>query len=178
MKLTKCSRGHYYDMDKFGVCPECGSADDVRTTPLEECGPTRPEEDKDDNKTIKKWKRKDAVVEPVVGWLICVEGPHMGADFRLTAGGNFIGRDSEMDVCLKNDETVSRHKHLNVTYEPKSGTFLVAPGDTKELSYLNDNVVLETKKLNAYDTLLVGECKLLFVPFCSDSFNWDNKKAE
>ena len=31
--------------------------------------------------------------EPVVGWLVCIEGPMRGVDFRLHDGYNFIGRE-------------------------------------------------------------------------------------
>jgi hypothetical protein len=33
-------------------------------------------------------------------------------------------------------------------------------------------VILESKELQAYDEILVGNVKLLFVPLCSESFNW------
>lgn len=48
---------------------------------------------------------------------------------------------------------------------------MVQPGESKELSYLNDNVILESKVIKAYDVISLGESELVFVPFCSDSFN-------
>lgn len=179
MKLTRCDRGHYYDVEKFGKCPQCGSADDIPTLPEKEI--VKPDyaqtvKEIDNDPPTKKHNVPKSGKAPVVGWLVCVEGEHKGEDFRLKSGGNFIGRSETMDVCIRKDEAVSRNKHLNVTFDPKSGIFWVTPGDTKELAYLNDDIVLERKEIKAYDVIALGESKLLFVPFCSDSFSWEENK--
>ncbi|MDR1192896.1 MAG: FHA domain-containing protein [Peptococcaceae bacterium] len=117
--------------------------------------------------------------EPVVGWLVCVGGNHFGEDFRLKSGRNFIGRGSDMDVSISGDNTVSREKHAVVVYEPKQHLFLAQPGESKELFYLNDEVVLATTVLRHRDVLTVGETSLMFFPCCGEEFNWDMvKKGE
>lgn len=116
--------------------------------------------------------------EPVVGWLVCVEGEHFGEDFKLKSGRNFIGRSSGMDVCIVKDTTVSREKHSIVVYEPKGNVFLVQPGESKELCYLNDKVVLSPAELHPHDRLTVGKTELMFIPCCTEHFNWDMAKAE
>lgn len=116
--------------------------------------------------------------EPVVGWLVAISGSHYGEDFKLKTGRNFIGRASNMDVCLSGDASISREKHAIVLYEPRGNVFLVQPGDAKELFYLNDNVVLAAAEINAYDVLSLGETNLLFIPCCSDKFNWDRVKKK
>lgn len=110
--------------------------------------------------------------DPVVGWLVCVEGNHFGEDFKLKAGKNFIGRSANMDVCLSGDNSVSREKHLIVLYDPNNNIFIVQAGDSKELSYHNESLVLSPVELKPYDVLKVGATKLLFIPFCSDKFTW------
>ena len=125
---------------------------------------------------VKKTVAKFNVVkgkDPVVGWLVCIDGPHKGEDFRLKMGKNFVGRAQSMDVVLSNDQSVSREKHAIVVYEPKGNIFIVQSGESKELSYLNDEVVLAPQKLNAYDTILLGNTTLLFVPFCNSEITWD-----
>lgn len=114
--------------------------------------------------------------EPVVGWLVCVEGEHYGEDFRIKMGRNFIGRAADMDIVLAKDGTVSRSKHSILVYEPKGNMFIVQPGDSKELSYLNDDVILSPQALKAYDVITLGASKLMFVPFCSESFTWADKE--
>lgn len=109
---------------------------------------------------------------PCVGWLIAIGGNHVGEDFRLKVGKNFIGRDSSMDVALTNDKSVSRNKHAIVTYEPKQHLYLVQPGESSELAYLNNEVVLTPVRIKAYDMITVGEVNLLFMPLCGDKFDW------
>ena len=65
------------------------------------------------------------VSTPCVGWLVALGGEHIGTDFRLKAGKNFIGRDMQMDVALTEDKSVSRDRHAIVVYEPKAHLYLV-----------------------------------------------------
>lgn len=109
---------------------------------------------------------------PVVGWLVCTTGTHIGEDFRLTAGNNTIGRSGTMDVCLSGENTVSRGKHAVVVYEPEENVFLTTPGDVKELSYLNGKVVLTPQVLKRGDRIKLGEVELMFIPCCGENFTW------
>ena len=83
-----------------------------------------------------------------------------------------------MDICLEGDDRISRNKHAIVVYEPKSRMFIAQPGESRELFYLNDKVVLESKVIKANDVITVGSTKLMFIPCCSDKFNWDSIKNE
>lgn len=130
-----------------------------------------------DGKTISFFD-KSFGKEPVVGWLVCIEGSHFGEDFRLKSGRNFIGRSPSMDVIISNDNTVSREKHAAIVYEPKQHIFLVQSGESKELCYLNDAVVLASQEIKELDEITVGETKLKFFPCCSQKFNWDLAKKE
>jgi hypothetical protein len=114
-------------------------------------------------------------VEPVVGWLVCIKGGDFGASYNLKSGKNFIGRDSNMDVCIPSDKSISRQCHAIVIYDPKSGKFLVQPGTSRELFYLNEGVVLGVEEISANDVLTVGKTDLMFMPFCSDSFSWEEQ---
>lgn len=134
------------------------------------------EEDDDDSKTVRYYETESGT-EPVVGWLVCIQGQDIGKSFNLKDGRNFIGRSSKMDVVIQ-DSSVSRDKHAVIIYEPKRREFLAQPGESRELSYLNDEVVLNFNKLKPYDVLQVGATKLMFIPFCSESFSWDDVKKE
>ena len=116
--------------------------------------------------------------EPTVGWLIGVNGNYYGECFELKSGKNFIGRAPEMDIVLSADKTVSRYRHAVVLYEPHSRVFIAQAGESRELFYLNENVVLKNEQLNAYDTLLIGTTKLVFFPLCGSEFSWDDLKEE
>lgn len=210
MNLTRCAQGHFYDADKDNTCPHCAAGNgDEMTVPIkkapEEDGPTRPINTSavtgatndlgteiknlqtsvsasavnDDAKTI-SYSQAKIGMEPVVGWLVGIEGEHMGEDFRLTSGKNFIGRSSSMDVSLTKDKSVSRDKHAIVLYEPKTHMFLVSPGESRELCYLNGSVVLAAQEMKRNDVLTVGDSRLMLFPCCDAAFNWDSiaKKEE
>lgn len=112
------------------------------------------------------------VSSPCVGWLVALSGEHIGTDFRLKAGKNFVGRGEQMDISLTADKSVSRDRHAIVVYEPKAHLYLVQPGESSSLVYKNDEVVLTPVKLEAYDVITVGNVNLLFMPLCGTRFNW------
>ncbi len=116
--------------------------------------------------------------EPVVGWLVCTKGKNIGMDFRLKTGRNFVGRDKAMDICLRGEETVSRNRHVIVVYEPKRRIYLIQPGESKELAYLNDELVLSPIEMKAYDVVAIGDVRLMFLPLCGESFNWEDVAEE
>lgn len=118
------------------------------------------------------------VSTPCVGWLIALGGEHLGTDFRLKVGKNFIGRSPKMDVALTEDKSVSRDRHAIVVYEPKAHLYLVQPGESSSLVYRNDEVVLTPVKLEAYDVITVGDVNLLFMPLCGERFNWGDLLEE
>jgi hypothetical protein len=193
MKLTRCNQGHFYDADKYTTCPHCqnGQEDDgsktMPSTPSQTAkidqGETEPitnlkKEVDDVQKTVGIFKSQKGNTQPVAGWLVCVDGPHFGEDFKIKMGRNFVGRMNTMDIVLSKDSSVSREKHLIIVYEPKGNMFIVQAGDSKELSYLNEKVILSPQELNPYDTLKIGASTLLFVPFCSENFNWNDVKAD
>ncbi len=121
-------------------------------------------------KPVKKDNRASGQL--CVGWVVAIGGKHVGQDFSLKVGKNFIGRGEDMDICLSEDKSVSRKKHAIVVYEPKQHLYLVQPGESSELCYLNNEVVLSPVKLQAYDMITVGDVNLLFMPLCGDKFNW------
>ncbi len=129
-------------------------------------------EDTDDNCTIGYYSRVIGV-EPVVGWLVCTEGEYKGESFKLKSGRNFIGRAANMDVVLSADHSISRFKHAAVIYEPRSRQFIVTAGESRELCYLNGEVVLSNMKMEAYDVLNLGSTSLMLVPFCGKRFSWE-----
>jgi hypothetical protein len=83
-----------------------------------------------------------------------------------------------MDVAITGDSSVARDRHAAIIYDPKSSAFLVQAGEAKELSYINDNLVLAAQRIEVNDVLAIGDTKLMFIPCCSDKFNWEDTKDE
>ncbi len=111
--------------------------------------------------------------DPVVGWLICVQGEYVGESFNLKAGQNFIGRSLSMDVALVNEKSVSREFHAGIIFEPNEGKFFGIPGQSNGLTYVNDELLIAPKTLEAYDRIKLGKSLYVFMPFCGEKFNWD-----
>ena len=205
MNLVKCEKGHYYDSDKFDTCPHCagnvvgmGTANSDMTISSElpsssfenyaeiTSGPTEPLTGglkMGDKKITVSAEEKtigiyfgEAKKEPVVGWLVCVDGPTQGESYVLKSGKNFIGRNETNDVVLQKDLAVSREKHAIIVYDPKSRRFLAQPGMSSELFYMNDEVVLQAMPLSERSVIQIGKSKLLFIPLCGGEFDWESYK--
>lgn len=112
--------------------------------------------------------------EPVVGWLVCIKGNHFGESFNITAGKNSIGRGTDNFIIISKDQSVSRSKHAWITYEPKKRNFYIAPGESRGLIYLNNDVVNSSQTIKALDTIEIGKSLFIFMPLCGEDFSWDN----
>ncbi len=187
MRLEKCKKGHFYDAEKYASCPHCSaeaaeSGDQTRTMELEPNEEAKvkqifQETDtlEDDDQTVWLQVGKNAESRErslVVGWLVCVKGENYGKGYPLKPAKNYIGRYPENDVVLTGEKTVSREKHGVLTYEPKENIFLIQPGESSELVYLNDKVVLTPEILKKNDIISVGEVQLMLIPCCDDQFTW------
>lgn len=111
-------------------------------------------------------------IDPVVGWLVCIEGPEKGRDYRIRNEHNFIGRARNMHIVIESDPTISRERHADLSYDPKSTTFMLMTGISKSLVYLNGKVVLTPMELSHGDILELGESKFMFIPFCGETWQW------
>ncbi len=126
-------------------------------------------------------KRYENLSDPVVGWIVCIKGYHFGKSFFIYAGQNSIGRSTENRIAITDDGSISRIKHAMIVYEPKKRDFYLQPGDSSGITYLNDNLVTSVQKLTSYDVIELGDSKFMFVPFCGESFSWeeiDKKEKE
>ncbi len=189
--LTRCKSGHYYDSEKHHACPFCGVPieEDVKKTVAKKPGASGDEPavtrkvdhnnsaEKDSAKTVGVYKRKLGI-EPVVGWLVAVKGPSRGRDYRITSERNYIGRSETMDISISGDEMISRENHAIISFNPKNSTFHLLPGDSKRLTYLNEEEVLAPELLKSYDHIELGETLLVFVPFCGEPFQWKAEESK
>ena len=125
-----------------------------------------------ENKTVGVFK-KEYDLDPVVGWLVCIDGPEKGKDYRLWAKINTIGRSERMDVCIKKDITISKDNHARLAYDPKHNNFQLIPGESTNNIYLNEEPIYTPARINAYDVIELGKSKTVFIPLCSERFSWE-----
>ena len=193
MEMRKCINGHYYDASVHQECPYCSNrASGGMTLPLEENGEslTIPlttdsnsdghtaalnyainNADSDESRTVALIKEEKGI-DPVVGWIICVEGNEKGRDYRIHADNNYIGRSSRMDICIRGDETVSRDNHAVISYDTVDNTYYFSPGDGRAIVRLNEKALFQTSEIKAYDKITIGKSSFLFIPLCGDEFHW------
>jgi hypothetical protein len=182
-QMTRCAQGHFYDPSKHPGCPWCALPADNPGS--EKTRPVRPAEAAPlpaaaGAAGVTRRVGNPVAVgkpDPVVGWLVCREGPDRGRDFRLHAEKNFIGRSPIMDVCIAGDDTVSRERHGVVIFDPKKQVFWVLPGDASGLVYLNGEIVHSPTQLKHDDVLELGQTKLVLIPFCGDKYSWEEESA-
>ena len=110
--------------------------------------------------------------EPVVGWLVCVEGKERGRDYRLLAGRNYIGRSVDMDVSIPDDQQLSREKHCSIIYDPRSFRFVLLPGDST-LTMVNGAAQNAPCDINDGDIISCGSTKLCLIRFCKEGRDWE-----
>lgn len=109
---------------------------------------------------------------PVTAWLVCIEGPSKGQDYRIHAEYNYIGRSSKMDICIQGDPTISRENHAIIAYDTLDGIFYFAPSGGGSIVRINGKAVLGSVELKPYDKLTIGQSVFSFVPFCGEQFEW------
>ena len=116
-------------------------------------------------------------LDPVVGWLVCVEGSLRGTDWRIHAGYNYIGREVG-DIHIQSDSQISREKHAMLAYHNKNRTYYVGPAEGRNIIELNGEPVFNATRLNRHDIITIGGTKLMFVPLCDEEFVWDQEKND
>jgi hypothetical protein len=113
------------------------------------------------------------MIDPVVGWLVVVEGRGKGRSLEIGIGANPIGRDEGQKLRVDfGDRHISREKHAILIFDPRSNRFFLQSGDVRNLTYVGDDLVLSPVELVGGETILVGETKFRFVPLCGAQFRW------
>ena len=192
IKMIECPNGHYYNAAVHASCPECakigaGSAEPAfpKTTapgvaaasPVAPAGGamshTIPVNNRDCAAggaatpfsvptTPGGGLAADSQLEPVVGWLVCIDGPLRGVDFRIHDGYNYIGRE-EGDIHIHGDSQISRAKHAVISFYAKRQSFHVGPADGRNIIELNGEPVFSPMEMKSFDVLTVGSTKLMLV---------------
>lgn len=201
IKMIECPNGHYYNAAVHASCPECaktgaGAAEGnfPKTTPPGVDAPVHvPAQGAAMGHTMPVNNRDyaaggpatpfgvptapggnlaaDSQLEPVVGWLVCVDGPLRGVDFRIHDGYNYIGRE-EGDIHIHGDNQISRQKHAVISFYAKRQSFHVGPADGRNIIELNGEPVFSPMEMKSFDILTVGSTKLMLVALCGENFSW------
>ena len=189
MKIVNCPKGHFYDSEKHAECPHCKAAPGAAAGGFKAMSIEEDEgktvsyaQAADDEKTVAFYEveskeasqRENAKPQqstPVVGWLVCVEGPERGRDYRLFTGRNFVGRSLSAEVSIPSDPGISRENHLSIVFDPRSCRYIMVPGDSAATLY-NGSETNSVTELADGDYITCGSTKLCFIGFCREGRKW------
>lgn len=112
--------------------------------------------------------------DPVVGWLVVVGGPGIGAHRPIFEGNNTLGRSSSQRVPIDfGDDSISSEEQAYIRYESASRSFLFVPNLAKtNVVSINDKRPTGAVELSQMDVITMGRTQLVFVPFCGTEFDW------
>ncbi len=112
--------------------------------------------------------------DPVVGWLVIVGGPGLGAHKPIYEGNNTVGRGPSQRIAIDfGDDAISTEEQAYIRYEGADRSFLFVPNLAKtNVVAVNDKRPTSAVTLNAMDVITMGRTQLVFVPFCGPEFDW------
>jgi hypothetical protein len=112
--------------------------------------------------------------DPVVGWIVVVGGPGLGAFRPIYEGNNTLGRSKGQRIAIDfGDDSISAEEQAYVRYDSVDRSFLFVPNLAKtNIVSINNKKPTGAVPLQAMDVITVGRTQLAFVPFCGEEFDW------
>ncbi|MGE0765121.1 MAG: FHA domain-containing protein [Hyphomicrobiaceae bacterium] len=120
----------------------------------------------------------DVRSDPVVGWLVVLNGPGKGNFRPIYSGSNTIGRSPGQRIPIDfGDDAISSEKQAFLVYDGRKRQYQLVPNlERPNLVHLNDSALLANGELNHHDKITMGRTTLLFVPLCGAEFDWADVK--
>ena len=132
--------------------------------------------DLDGSKTIGIYQTPEGEnFEPIVGWLVCIDGPNKGRDYKIYARSspNFIAREPgrNTSIVISDDGSISREKHAGIIYDQDDNSFTLTREESTAIKVGNKKVKV-AEELNPYDEITLGTSKFHFIPYCAGEIKW------
>lgn len=156
MNLKRCANGHYYDASVYSECPRCNKAEGAA---------------KENKKAVSVTVNQTEEKKKIAAWLVGIKGKYYGRIFELEMKKYVIGAAGSMDIYLKEDES-SNDSQLLLSYDAENRCFMAEIGNARELVYVNEDVLLEVKRLHSRDRIQMGENIFMYIPLCDEDFVW------
>ena len=197
MSVVQCSNGHYYESEQYSSCPFCeqqslaneisglgnDNQEDIRSllTVMDGISNERElakqltqhylEEVEENDKTIGLFFNAENI-QPVVGWLVCEEGPERGNSYKIIAGRNFVGRSHKSDIVIYDDQSISRENHCSVVFEPKTCNFYIMSSE-HAITLINGEILTDAVCITDDDVISIGKSKFRMIPYCKKGREWE-----
>ena len=168
--LIRCEKGHVFSKRIYGnTCPGCNAI-------VREQGDKLAQNENQYFDNGLQYAGELEVIDPVVGWLVCIVGPQIGRDYKLISEKNFIGRAEDMHVQILGDNKIARRNHASIAYDPLTRKSTLIPGDSSELVYLNNTAIYQPQELSQHNVLQFGNSKFIYIPLCGEHWEWESMK--
>ncbi len=118
-------------------------------------------------------------VDPVVGWLVVIDGPGKGHSLEVKVGNNSIGRGEDYSICLDFGDTTitAKEAQANIIFDEANTKFHITPSGGRNLLYKlsGDKMdpILQVEEIIGGTNIKMGATTLRFVALCGDDFKWD-----
>ena len=111
--------------------------------------------------------------DPVVGWLVVIEGPRKGDQHRLRSERNRIGSASYMEISIP-APGIQNVEHAVLSYDARNVRYSLAPGSGPVSIQGNGALspVTSPTLLQPYDRICLNDMTLIFVPLCGPHHRW------
>ena len=133
---------------------------------------TAPLDNPETNKTM-ALNLNEKGIDPVRGWLVCIDGKKKGKDFRICGEKSYIGRLKSNDICLDFDDHISKEANAIISYDSRHNKFFIQQSEGRNNVYVSENLLLTPVELKDYDLIEIGTTKLIFRSLCGDAFIWE-----
>lgn len=112
--------------------------------------------------------------DPVVGFLVVVGGPGLGAFRPIFEGNNTVGRAASNRIAIDfGDDTISSEAQAYIRYDATDRSFLFVPNLAKtNVVSVNDKRPAGAVELKPMDVITLGRTQVALLPFCGSDFDW------
>ena len=198
--IIRCANGHFYDADKTKECPICSRYGENREyISIDRTPPVFSDTNIGDDVTVAKLPDQSVFIHGgetpvqgvasdgdvtlgffakaygkacVTGWLVGINGPAKGRDYRVYHGINWVGSSYNADIIIPADGQIEPNKHCGIVYDGANIDFYVIPGQGTN-TYLNDELLTSQHKIYAYDKISMGSSSFEFIPYCKEGHVWE-----
>lgn len=117
--------------------------------------------------------RQQPPKEPIVAWLVCVNGMDRGATYPVRDKLNLVGSSPVCDIQVHGEQSVLPENHACIAYDRDSTACLLYPGAAGAVN-LNGIEGDYAQPLNKFDIITFGNAQFVFAPF-DEGLEWKSQ---
>ena len=143
-------------------CPQCGHGESVKPINQEPQISNPPFKGTVIRKNEETPEQERSAGKKVVGFLVTYSHTELGEFFPLYEGKNYVGKESGMNVHIKNDNAISS-KHCCILYRTVDSKFKFKDEQSTNGTFIN-NELIDEGELTNNDIISIGDkTKLVFM---------------